>query len=165
MRVKIHQCRRINHPFPILSWLIMLIQSINYSHYAIEYQSDGDDLVLDATSHSFREMSFAQWVKNYKITKTFVFNIDASEADVRKWANTHKGKTYGTLQVIGLLFIVCGLIKHNPFGSDNEKLTCNEAALLFLSHFRGLRLEDTDNYDMIDTQILIESNLALDRTL
>lgn len=152
MFVQILMVKPKKHPFPILSWLIRLIQRTAYSHMAISYIIDGQEMTLDSTSKGVREMLARRFLQSYTITNVYRVNLDVSPKLFKRWVNSHKGKSYSPWQVFGLLLMQLKLRDTNPFGHDANRLTCNELVLLMLSKFTNVFIIDSDDYDLKATE-------------
>lgn len=152
MKVKIVCCNPIYLKFPVLSWLIRFFQD-DYSHFAIEFNG----FVIDATSKDVRLYNAeTYWSNRYKKVREYEIDIDVNFISLLNWSRPLLNRTYGYTQIIGLLFIILGIFKKNPFGSDYNNLICNEIVLLFLKDFKGLVIDDPDNYDLIATENILK---------
>lgn len=153
MRVSAHQCRVINHPFPLLAWLIMIFQKMkpwendSYAHMAISYS----DTFYDVSGKGYRVHSKGEFLKKYKIVKSHEFNLEISEEDFNQFSLSHKGKKYDQLQILGIALKMLGIISFNTLGRDFKRLICNELIISYLHEFHGLEFKDSDNFDLIDT--------------
>jgi hypothetical protein len=156
MIVTIHQAKKINHWFPIASWLIMLFQRTDYSHYGIEYHDGVDLMVLDATSKGVRDIRRDIWKRHYKITTSFEVELDCNANIFKGWTNKYKGMPYGFLQILGLALLLIKVVKRNPFGRGLKRIICNELVLIMLADLKKTYVEDTDDYDMPSTEKIIK---------
>ena len=152
MKVEILTCSPTYSSFPIASWLIKYFQKTNYSHFGIKIGS----VVLDATGHDVRLNSFIEYSSRYDIISSYEVEIDCDYQGIIDWCSGFLNKKYGYFQLVGLLLIIMGIIKNNPFGKDATNLICNELVVLFLRDFKGLVISDSDNYDLVSTEILVK---------
>lgn len=151
MKVKVVCCNPIYLKFPILSWLIKFFQE-DYSHFAIEFGG----FVLDATGKDVRLYNAETYFTHrYEKVREYEIDIDADFLEVLAWSKPLLNRKYGYFQIIGLLFIILGLTNKNPFGKDYNNLICNEIVLLFLEDFKGLEIEDSDDYDLVSTELIL----------
>lgn len=157
MKVQVLLVKPHKHPFPILSWLIRLVQRVNYSHMAISYMVDGQELTIDSTSKGVREMLTRRFLQKYAICNVYEVNLNVSQKLFKRWLNAHKGKFYSPMQIIGLLLMMLKIVKTNPWGHDSNRLTCNELVLLMISKFTYHKgLADLDDYDLAMTEQIIK---------
>lgn len=152
MKVKVICCNPIYLKLPVLSWLIRFFQD-DYSHLALEF----DGFVLDATGKDVRVYSAERYFsKRYKKVREYEIEIDDNFYGFMMWSRSYLNRTYGYFQIIGLFLIILGLIKKNPFGGDYNNLICNEIVLAFLVHYKGLQIEDPDDYDLVSTELIVK---------
>lgn len=156
MEVEVYQVKPKGHFFPVISWLIRLVQMTPYSHYSIGYNDGIDDMTVDASSNGVRDMLRSTHFTKYHLVNTYKIKLNCQPKDFLKWLNKYKGKDYSALQNLGLLLKLIKLFKSNPFGRDSNRLICTELVLLMLEKFKGIGLTDSDNYDLIDTEYILE---------
>lgn len=151
MQITIFALKPTYHPFPLFSWAIRLFQNKEYSHFAstCEY----DPRALDATGDGVKLTDTTLFFSRYKIVKSWDLEIDVTREQWVGWYSMQIGKKYSYLQNAG--YILQSLGFKNPFGQDAKKLVCSELQALQLS-LGGYNLEDSDSYDLIKTEKLIE---------
>ena len=155
MIVKVHKVKYIGK-FGPLAKLIMWIQKTDYSHYCMEYESESrNKMILDSTMHGVRESWSEIFFKSYKIIGTYEIKLLTNRRGLLHKVQRHQGKSYGFLQIMGLLLRMCFDIS-NPFGGNDKRLICNELILVLLRDINGLTIDDSDNYDLNDTEIVLE---------
>jgi len=152
MKVVIYQCNPLNHPFPLFSWLIKYFQKTNYSHYAIRF----DSVVMDATASSVRFQTDSKFKKKYSVINQYEIETDYDFKSLISWGMMHINKGYGFFQIIGLLMIILKLRKTNPFGEDADRLICNELVMLLLRDIKGVKIKDSDLYDLNETNEILK---------
>ena len=162
MEVYALQVRPKDHPFPILAWLIMLLQGMNpfskkaYSHNAIMFKGlDGKFLVIDSTSKSVRIQSDISSFKHYKFISQKKMPRPKDELSFILWLQNILGREYDKLQIFGLLLKMLHLISFNKMGADYNKMTCNEVILNYLEYHCDFYFGDPDNFDLIRTWEII----------
>ena len=154
MKIKVH-CLKPNKFFPIFSWIIRIVQGLNYSHVALDFGQD----ILDATIDGVHFTSVDKYREKYKIVKTYWFEMpDYTMADAEKFATRHRDASYSISQNIGLGLKHLGIIKKNPFGRNRGKLVCSELVMVFFDEETEWDIaDDTDNYDLVITEKYLEA--------
>lgn len=152
MKIKILLCSPTYSKFPIFSWLIKFFGKTKYSHYAIQYSG----FVLDATSRDVRLSTAKEFKSRYDVVRSYDIEFNSDFESFTNWCGKHLNKKYGFFQIIGLLFMIMGLAKRNPFGKDSKNLVCNELVVLLLSEFKGFTVGDSDNYNLTQTEKIVK---------
>lgn len=154
MKVKFHQCRNVEHPFPVVAWSIMILQGMkpwdkdSYSHMAIS----ADDLFLDMTSKNGCQLNPKEkFNKTYKVVGTHELSKEITKEEFLEFFLEHKNKEYDRWQITGLALKMLGIISFNKWGDDLRKLVCNELLIAFLAKFNNFKFQDSDNFDLITT--------------
>lgn len=154
MKVKFHQCRNVNHPFPLVSWLIMMFQGMkpwdkkSHSHMAISC----GDLFLDMTGkNGCRLLPSKKFKETYIPVGTHELKEGITKEEFMAFFIENKNKEYDHWQITGLLLKMLGLITFNKWGDDLKKLVCNELLIAYLVKFHDLKFKDSDNFDLITT--------------
>lgn len=157
MEIKVHQLRNIGHPFPLVAWIIMIVQGMNpfnkrsYSHMAISLTDSQGTYFYDASFKGVFESSKKNYRKTYKTIESV--NLQHNFEDKRaflQWFDTHKGKRYDFIQLIGLLLKLLKIRSTNHIGKDQEQLICCELVLLLLHDIKYFDMVDSDNYDLLE---------------
>lgn len=157
MKVTIVQAYSKNKfPFNIGAILIKKFQRTNYSHYAIEVK-DGEGMLTyyDSTGYGTRKRTAASFNKSHTIKRRFELPDRITYIQWLDYWAKHEGKSYGYIQLLGLLFKVLNIIKNNPFGKGAKRLICNELVILYLNEFRYTNIKDTDSLDLNDTEKIL----------
>lgn len=143
---------------PLLAWAIMFAQKMlpwdneSFSHTAISYISiTGKWKYADSTSKGVNDISEKIYLQKYEIIDTIIIDISARPEEFMDWFETHEGKKYDSLQIIGLLLKALGIISFNKIGNNYKKLICTELVISLLSRFKKLEVSDPDNYDLLMT--------------
>lgn len=152
MKINIVTCRPKDHPFPILSWAIRFFQKTDYSHFAIQF----GNMVLDATGKDVRLSNSIEFYTRYKVSNKYEIEIDSDYESFSSWCSLFLNRSYGYFQIIGLLLMIMGLFKKNPFGRGIERLICNELVILLLKDFKDLKVEDSDDFDLVQTETIVK---------
>lgn len=157
MKVRIYQCYSTNKfPFNIFALGIKFFSKTNYSHYALSYESEtGNTIYCDSTSMGVRQTSEDKFLKKYELKKAWQCKKEIPRKYFLRWFEKHQGKSYGFLQIIGLLGKILNIFKHSPFGKGSKRIICNELVILFLNRFYAAGIDDTDSLDLNDTEKLI----------
>ena len=132
--------------FSILSKTIRWIQGVNFSHCAIATETD---LVVEASTHGVRMITLKSFLERVDIQQTYVISIDTTWTKVFDWFSEILGTRYGFWQVLGLLLISLKIMRTNIFGRGTKRLVCSEVVILFLARFAGYTLKNSDDYDLI----------------
>ena len=127
-------------------WLSRLIRRITgspVSHSFVVYHSGvfGKDMVLEASGHGFRIMSWRRFDKENKLVAMYRLKLpDAVVHDALGKLSDRLGDAYDTLSLFGYLLRKWFRLKRVPFDS-RKKLVCSEAVALFLG-WCGMPFED-----------------------
>lgn len=160
MKIIIGQCKTRNKfPFNLFALLIMFFQKTKYSHYYLAYPSvTGNMKYLDATFFTVRDRLHGQFDKEYDTTglKHWVFDLNVDETEFYRWVEELEGKGYAFDQILGLLLVISGVLAKNPFKNGTARLICNELVLNCLKRFHGLRIEDIEQLDLVDTARILD---------
>ena len=140
------------HPFPIFGWLIQIAQKKNYSHFAI---SDGT-YVLDSTIKGVHWTKVEDFEKKYKITKTWTIPHVETEY-MPKWSVKYSAMPYSLAQNLGYGLKLLKINVPNPFGKGEKSLNCSELVALFVRDFLNVSIMDSDEYDLIEVEKLLNS--------
>ena len=136
------------------SWLIRWVQMTDYSHMAITIGAD----VLDSTLKGVAFTHYLAYINKYDIVDRI--HIDVEE-DIAKtfhtWADSMRFKKYSMIQNVGTIIRLIGITKSNPYGKNEKELVCSELVALFLGRFKGANLSDSDDYDLINAEMLARS--------
>lgn len=162
MKVGIYGCRPRNHAFPIFAWLVMIGQFMNpfrsnsYSHMVIRFQVGGFDLVIHSTAKTgVRIDSFSDFLENYKIIWKKKIEINTTREKFSEWIEQVDLKKYDKLSIVGHFFSFLGLKKASQYGNGLTSLICCELVIEMLIIFRGLKIVDSDVYDLNKTKVLL----------
>ena len=147
MNVFVLKCKR-KGKLNILSWLIRLFQQTEYSHFALRV----GDLVIDSTLKGVRFNASWEYKSRYTITEEEMLPRETTLTEFINWSLPHLNKSYGVLQIIGLALITIKLIKNNPFGANEKRLTCNELLLIHIKDFYNVTYSDGDDLDLNATE-------------
>lgn len=161
MKVSIVQaCSKNKFPFNIVALAIKYFQNTNYSHYAIEVDSgEGMLLYYDSTGRGTRKRTPSSFNSSHRITKRFTVKELITFIEYSDFWAKHEGKSYGFIQVFGLLLKLANIIKNNPFGKGAKRIICNELVILFLNEFGYTNIVDTDSLDLNDTEEILKKVL------
>ena len=151
MAIKIIACKS-KHPFPIFGWLIQWAQKKPYSHYVI---SDGE-YVLDSTIKGVHWTKVEDFEKKYSGVKSWYFQHRDSEP-LYKWSVKYSSAPYPMAQNIGYGFKLLGIKIPNPWGKGERSINCSELVALWVRDFLGIAIMDSDEYDLIEVEKLLDN--------
>lgn len=156
--IKIHECNTRNKfPFNIGALTIKLFQSTDFSHYAIEYLAEtGTPRVFESNVPVSKNTPLREYLTHYTIKRSYRFDLNISRREFLMAIERLEGIKYSMRQNIGLGLMSMGLIKKNPWGSDQKLLNCNEAVLIIMKRFLGISISDSDQYDLVATHNILE---------
>ena len=167
MKFSYIKARPKSHPFPIVAWLIMMFQGEfpwnknATSHRALGYWLEESEWVLDSTgAEGVKDQLRVAFEKKYKIIEETVFELTLDPNEFINWMTEHLGKKYDRLQIIGLITKILNFVEFNKLGHDDDKIVCNEIVVLFFMEFLGLKVIDSDNWDLNMTDIMVERCLS-----
>jgi len=167
MRFNYYKARPKNHPFPIVAWLIMIMQGMapwkkqSSSHRALGYYCPKNKhRILDSTwATGFRDISFDEFSKQYKVVESSKIKTSTNKSEFYEWKNSINGLKYDHLQILGLAIKrLFGFVTLNSIGKNFKALTCNEVILHFCIYFNLTKVElgDPDNWDLVMTDELVD---------
>jgi len=159
MKFYIIECKS-KAKFPIVGWLIQLIQGcLNFHHYALIIETnDGKHYTYDASSRTLHRESIENFADKYEIVRTYEIPYSIDQSAFFRWIFPLEGTVYGHSQILGLFLMVLNLYTKNPFPNGMNKLICNEFVLSCLHTFQVLDIPNIENYDLVKTRKLLESN-------
>ena len=113
-------CAKPKMLFPVISWLIRLVEWKPYSHMAIQYL---DSEIMDSTGKGVRAHTVDEFFSEYSAVKTYETQ-DCSEISASNYEDFKAkfiGDSYGYWENFGFLLMRMGLIKKNPFAKDSTE--------------------------------------------
>ena len=138
-------------------WLSRIIRRMTgspVSHSFVVYHSAafGKDMVLEASGHGFRIMSWRRFDKENKLVAMYRLKLpdEVLHQALGKLAD-RLGDAYDTLSLFGYLLRKWFRLKRVPFDS-RKKLVCSEAVALFLG-WCGMPFDDVG---VVTPQILLD---------
>ena len=165
MNIDIVYARNVDHPFPVLAWLIMIFQKMNpfgeksFNHMAIRYRKqNGEVWYFDATGkHGVKHRRDFDFLKTYKIIEVDRLFIPANVVSFGNFIGAHNGKKYDKLNVFGLMLKnMLNFVTFNTLGHNQRKIVCSELVVLLLVEFCKVKVKDSDNWDLNDTRRLVK---------
>jgi len=140
-----------NHPFPILSWAIRLVEGTEYSHVYIRWwdENSSDYLVFEAMGKKVQISKYSELLKKREVIKSVKLSINVHQkATAIKLMYEMEGIPYGLIQLAGMLLAkmanLLGFKTKNPFTSKRESMVCSEAVGYVLRDALGIPIP----YDM-----------------
>ncbi len=113
----------------------------------------------DSTMWGVRERTGENFNKAYEITEGVLIN-EISEEEFILWFNSHRGKSYGFIQILGLLAKIFNIVRFNPFGKGAKRIICNELVILYTNYIGLTDIKDTDSLDLNDTANILKEVLS-----
>ncbi|MDX1472508.1 MAG: hypothetical protein R3213_13500 [Flavobacteriaceae bacterium] len=159
-----------NHFFPIVSWIIRILQwkrGLRFrdvpSHVRYRWFDKYHEVwwVYEASKTSVH-MSGQSQFNNQKVLKTYKYEISPeTKKDFVRYVNENVNKSYGFLQLIGLIFVVVfkrvGLKVSNPFADGNYTEVCVETVARGLKDviskskvFKNVKFDSIDLCDLMN---------------
>lgn len=138
--------------FNLISRLIQKVQGTEYSHFGIIVKG----FVLEANHKGTTLSRLEDFRKVNKTLKYWEFDIDVYPEVFYEWVASILGTKYGYVQNVGYLLMAMKLLESNPFGRNSNRIVCSEVVALFANKFLGADIEDSDQYDLIKTEALLE---------
>ena len=126
-----------NHPFPLVSWIIRLIENTEFSHVVIRIDAGVNrEFVYHSHFNGVNFLSKKLYNKKYKTTSKYEFFITKEQ---RKKLITYfldnAGESYPMKELVGVLFVRIagrfGFKINNPLGSNG--MYCSELAVKVLN--------------------------------
>jgi hypothetical protein len=119
----------------------------SWSHLSISI----DGKFFDATGKGVREHTTESFLKQYRIVETHETDIEMTMEEFYRFFNKYRGREYDSLQILGLALKMLDIIKFNKYGSDFDKMICNELFIALLVFKFDFKFKDSDDYGLIDT--------------
>lgn len=139
----------VNRFFPIVSYLIRLIEGTEYSHVYLKWYSEKYKtfLVYQASSSFVNFMGTKNFFHHNREIKEYRLQVTDDEFDeFMRWAIVNSGTGYGVMQLVGLAYVKImkkvGLKVSNPFRNGTKRQVCVELVGYFLKNILGTRISD-----------------------
>ena len=143
-----------------ISWAIRTIQGTAYSHFGIEVKG----VVLESTGVGVHLTRLPDFRKHNQIIKVWELDLDIYPEVLYEWMASVIGTKYGYLQNFGYLLMALKILKKNPWGRNSERIVCSEVVALFIKKFANVKIGDSDKYDLVETEKLIQRTYYANRT-
>jgi len=129
----------------------------SWNHMAIRIDTGRSYLFFDAIGKAGVDIHDEDdFKKRYKIVAYSDIEIASPLKDFMKWANQYRDRQYDKLQILGLLIKnTLNFVSFNRIGHNERKIICSEIIILMLRQYKGLKVVDTDNYDLLDAKELV----------
>lgn len=118
---------------PILAWIIMACERVNFSHAYIRIRSDSldRDLIYQATGSGVYFVGMEYFHQHSATVEEYALEVsDEAKKQFLRWAIDMSGKPYGRLQCLGIgirrLAMLVGIKMKNPFSTGNKAYVCTE---------------------------------------
>jgi len=128
-----------DHPFPILSWIIKLVDKTPYSHVYIRWKSKS--MEVDVAYHAAGSIVHFLGKKEFdkKIQPIEEYELEINKECYRKLVKKcmeKAGTDYGKKQALGLGLQKIFKLKENPFSDGEKSDVCSETAMEIMSDIR-----------------------------
>lgn len=135
--------RPYKHPFPILSWLIRLIEWTRFSHVYVSFTTkSGHSLVLHASGFSVNLLNKQIFLNKNKIIKTYEFTLTTEQRKTFfKFMFQSLGLSYSFKQLFGILLARTFNLKYNILSQGNQSQVCSELVGYILRDVLNYRLD------------------------
>jgi len=161
--IKVYLSKPKNHPFPIFSWLVRLVEHTKYSHFIVGWY-DGylkKEIFYESTGSGMNFINKKLFLKKHKIIKEFKFN-SKNIYDIKKYAHDNAKRKYSIKQIFGLfimrLLSLFNIKISNPFKDGQYSQICVETAAYLLSKGKIINLPDNiEDYGLVELEILLKS--------
>jgi hypothetical protein len=99
---------RKNHPFPIVGWLIKLIEGTPFSHVAIRVDAGNNrEFVYHSTIAGVNFMSKKLYRQNYEVIRRYTFDMTKEQQKkLVTWFLDHAGEKYPVKEIIGVMIVL-----------------------------------------------------------
>lgn len=130
--------------FPLMSWVIRLIEQTPYSHVYVEWEARKykTHIVYQASGTKVNFMNQKIFREQNTVTHEFDFEIsETKKNELVGWALRNVGTDYGMLQIVGIGYVkfmhLFGKHVRNPFGKGRTSQVCSELVGVVLKDFLG----------------------------
>jgi hypothetical protein len=145
----------INRIFPIMSWLIRLVERTEYSHVYIKMpSSNGNYFIYQASGTQVNIVGSKHFEHLNKPVKEYALQISAQQRrDLLLFMAQECGAPYSVAQIINIfVYMITGKAFLKPKG-----YVCSELAGIVLSQYLNIKLEkDLDLVTPKDIEMLLE---------
>lgn len=149
--------------WPIVSWLIRLIQGTKFSHSYLKLYLEkyGRWIIIDATSKGVRFRNVTEFYTENREREAYLIYTSEEKIDALfDWGLNRLGEHYSYKEVFGNLiqaiFKFFGKKIKNPFGQGGKVLRCNELVLLALKEVFEIEIGlDIDSADLNDLKAIL----------
>lgn len=134
MKIKIGFSKPKNHPFPLLSWIIRLVQWTPFSHVYLSWVTNhGIEVVCEAGWSGVRLINKKYFDEDNETIKSFTFLItNGMYEKLMKFTTSILGTDYGYLQLVGIGLHRLFRLRKNPFSDGKTSQVCSELVFYFL---------------------------------
>jgi len=117
--------------FPIMSWLIRLVESTEYSHVFVRWYSTGADadIVYEASGAQVHFKAGAIFDSKAETVEMYETEIDRETyKKLLHYCMTNAGVDYGMKQILGMGLVKLLGLKKNPLSDGRKSQVCSELA-------------------------------------
>lgn len=164
---KIHAIltRPKNHIFPIISWLIMLVEKTNFSHVVARWYISALDRMThyEAVGSGVNFTCKDLYEKKHQEVEIYEFSISESDLkEVAAYCHDNAGKKYSKKGILGLLLMrilrLFGIKIANPYRDGEYSQYCVETLMRILRK-AGYQVgtdEQIESYGLVECHELLK---------
>ena len=149
------------HPFPIVSWLIRLVEGTNFSHVLATWHVNSleRDIYYEATGSGVNFLSWKLVPDKYEILEIYEFQAKDIKP-VSQFCHDNAQRKYSKKQILGLaLMRACklfGVKIANPFKDGDYSQICVETGGIILETSGALDVpDDLEDYGLLEFRELL----------
>ena len=119
--------------FPIISWLIRLVQNTEFSHVYLKRNSKYGPYVYQANGHGVNFTNIQWFLEQNEVTEEFIISVSDEVKDrIMKKAIELCGRPYSQKDIIGILLAQWFNIKSNLLADGEYAFICSELVVELL---------------------------------
>lgn len=126
-------------PFPILSYIIKLVEQTEYSHVRLSWvNSTGIPVVYEASGHNIKFVGPIADHESVIVIKSYRLSLTPEQyRGLIKLCMTYAGLDYGLKQLLGIFLVKLFKLKRNPLSRGTRSQVCSEVVGRFLEEVMG----------------------------
>lgn len=144
-----------NNPFPILSWIIRLLERSDSSHSYLRWRAETFDrnLTYEASGTMVHFIGVERWIEKVEIRDEYEIELsDESWKELMQFCIDQAGTPYAVLELFGiaarLILSKFGIkLRKNPFGDGKASMKCTELVAHALVEI--MNCESPEDLDMV----------------
>lgn len=131
---------RSNKKFPVLAWLIQLIEKTKYSHVRMCWLAMKEIPIIYEASGSSLKFIGPEANKSNPVEVVHCYKLNLSNDEYRglvKLCMRYSNISYGKKQIVGMGLVRMFGLKKNPFADGRKSQVCSEVVGTFLDKVLG----------------------------